>query len=218
MKKFILSFGLFFLLLAGLATDASAKDMSRRFGIGVDSTISSYAEDGRGLSAVYVINKYFGLQAIFGLNMTTAEITDDRTEPNGKYDTTIIEWNVALRGLIPIVLSSDVNLTAVVGFSASGRASDGFYSSDERYSKYNDGFQFAIDLGVRPEWFVSEHFSLHTQVGIGINIITSNGSELQTGLSKNNGTAYNSTNASGVEVDFFKNVDLLGMAGCTFWF
>lgn len=218
MKKFILSFGLFFLLLAGLATDASAKDMSRRFGVGVDSTISSYAEDGRGLSAVYVINKYFGLQAIFGLNMTTAEITDDRTEPNGKYDTTIIEWNVALRGLIPIVLSSDVNLTAVVGFSASGRASDGFYSSDERYSKYNDGFQFAIDLGVRPEWFVSEHFSLHTQVGIGINIITSNGSELQTGLSKNNGTAYNSTNASGVEVDFFKNVDLLGMAGCTFWF
>jgi hypothetical protein len=218
MKKFILSFGLFFLLLAGLATDASAKDMSRRFGIGVDSTISSYAEDGRGLSAVYVINKYFGLQAIFGLNMTTAEITDDRTEPNGKYDTTIIEWNVALRGLIPIVLSSDVNLTAVVGFSASGRASDGFYSNDERYSKYNDGFQFAIDLGVRPEWFVSEHFSLHTQVGIGINIITSNGSELQTGLSKNNGTAYNSTNASGVEVDFFKNVDLLGMAGCTFWF
>lgn len=218
MKKFILSFGLFFLMLAGLATDASAKDMSRRFGIGVDSTISSYAEDGRGLSAVYVINKYFGLQAIFGLNMTTAEITDDRTEPNGKYDTTIIEWNVALRGLIPIVLSSDVNLTAVVGFSASGRASDGFYSSDERYSKYNDGFQFAIDLGVRPEWFVSEHFSLHTQVGIGINIITSNGSELQTGLSKNNGTAYNSTNASGVEVDFFKNVDLLGMAGCTFWF
>jgi hypothetical protein len=218
MKKFILSFGLFFLMLAGLATDASAKDMSRRFGIGVDSTISSYAEDGRGLSAVYVINKYFGLQAIFGLNMTTAEITDDRTEPNGKYDTTIIEWNVSLRGLIPIVLSSDVNLTAVVGFSASGRASDGFYSSDERYSKYNDGFQFAIDLGVRPEWFVSEHFSLHTQVGIGINIITSNGSELQTGLSKNNGTAYNSTNASGVEVDFFKNVDLLGMAGCTFWF
>ncbi|MBO5753465.1 MAG: hypothetical protein J6S69_07220 [Proteobacteria bacterium] len=218
MKKFILSFGLFFLMLAGLATDASAKDMSRRFGIGVDSTISSYAEDGRGLSAVYVINKYFGLQAIFGLNMTTAEITDDRTEPNGKYDTTIIEWNVALRGLIPIVLSSDVNLTAVVGFSASGRASDGFKSSDERYSKYNDGFQFAIDLGVRPEWFVSEHFSLHTQVGIGINIITSNGSELQTGLSKNNGTAYNSTNASGVEVDFFKNVDLLGMAGCTFWF
>lgn len=220
MKKFILSFGLFFLMLAGIATDASAKDMSRRFGLGVDSTISSYADDGRGLSAVYVINKYFGLQAIFGINMTTAEIIDDRVSDTSpaKYDTTIIEWNVAIRGLIPIVLSSDVNLTAVVGFSASGRASDGFYSNDERYSKYNDGFQFAIDLGVRPEWFVSEHFSLHTQVGIGINIITSNGSELYTGLSKNNHNAYNSTNASGVEIDFFKNVDLLGMAGCTFWF
>lgn len=219
MKKFILSFGLFFLLLAGFVTDASAKDMSRRFGVGVDSTISSYADDGRGLSLIYVINKYFGMQIIFGLDMTTAEITDDRNKDNiGKYDTTIINWNVALRGLIPIVLSSDVNLTAVVGFSASGRASDGFYSSDERFSKYNDGFQFAIDLGVRPEWFVSEHFSLHTQVGIGINIITSNGSELHTGLSKENQNAYNSTNASGVEIDFFKNVDFLGMAGFTFWF
>lgn len=217
MKKFILSFGLFFLLLAGLATDASAKDMSRRFGVGVDSTISSYADDGRGVSLIYVINKFFGIQAIFGIGVTSATVIDDRTGSNKEYDTSIIEWNVAVRGLIPIVLSSDVNMTGVVGFSASGRASDGFNSNDERYSMYNDGYQFAIDLGVRPEWFVSEHFSIHTQVGIGINIITKDGSELQTGLSKNN-TAYHSTNASGVAIDFFKNVDFLGMAGFTFWF
>lgn len=220
MKKVLLTISLLFLFLTGLAAEASAKDMSRRFGIGIDSTISEFAGDGRGVSAVYVINKFFGLQAIFGLNVTKAEVKDANASGvvAGQYDTTIIRWNVSLRGLIPVILSSDVNLTAVVGFTASGTSSDGFYSADERWSKYNDGYQFSIDLGVRPEWWVSEHFSLHTQVGIGIDIITDNGSALAVGLSKTHENGYTSTNAKGVSVDFFKNVDLMGMAGCTFWF
>lgn len=220
MKKVILTVSLLFLFITGLAAEASAKDMSRRFGIGIDSTISEFAGDGRGISAIYSINKFFGIQAIFGLNVTKAEVKNE--SGNGvladKYDTTVIRWNVSLRGLIPVILSSDVNLTAVVGFTASGTASDGFYSSDEKWSKYNDGYQFAIDLGIRPEWWVSEHFSIHTQVGIGIDIITDKGAALATGLSNANENGYSSTNANGVSVDFFKNVDLMGMAGCTFWF
>ncbi|MBQ9817504.1 MAG: hypothetical protein IJM59_08595 [Proteobacteria bacterium] len=220
MKKLILSLSLFLIFLVGMAADASAKDLSRRIGLGIDSSISEFANDGRGLSFIYAINKYFGMQIIFGLDTTTAEVknaADDVT-----YDTTIIDWNVSLRALIPIVLSSDVNLTGVVGFTASGRSSDGFNSNNELYAIYNDGYQFSIDLGVRPEWFVSEHFSLHTQVGIGISIITENGAALVTGLSKGSGegdgVAYHSTKAKGADIDFFKNVDLLGMAGCTFWF
>ncbi len=216
MKKFVLTLALFMLFFTGMAASASAKDMSRRFGLGVDSTISNYANDGRGLSLVYVINKYFGMQVLFGLITTTADLTDPNTEHS--YSTTIIDWNVSLRALIPVVISSDVNLTAVVGFTASGRSSDGFYSNVEAYAIYNDGYQFSIDIGVRPEWFITEHFSVHTQVGIGINIITDEGSTLATGLSKEESNAYHSTDAKGVSVDFFKNVDLLGMAGCTFWF
>ena len=90
--------------------------MSRRFGLGVDSTISCYAGDGRGISAVYVINKYFGLQIIFGMNTTTADINRQEGGIDLKYETTIIDWNVSLRALIPIVLTSDANLTGVIGF------------------------------------------------------------------------------------------------------
>ncbi len=224
MKKLILTIGLFLLVFAGLAADASAKDMSRRFGLGVDSTISDYAGDGRGLSFVYVINKYFGMQVIFGMNTTNVELkkkigkgASARIEP---YETTIINWNVSLRALIPIILTAEANLTGVVGFTASGTSSDGFRTYEDAYLKYNDGYQFSIDLGVRPEWFVTEHISLHTQLGIGINIITDDGSVPSTALYKDgeDGTAVSSSDAKGVSVDFFKNVDLLGMAGMTFWF
>ena len=225
MKKLILTLSLFLLFVAGLAADASAKDMSRRFGLGVDSTISSYAGDGRGISAIYSFNKYFGLQLLFGLNTTTATLKEDSiagTDFSNGHKTTIIDWNVSLRALIPIVMSSDVNLTGVVGFTASGRSTDGFKAatSQDSWQQYNDGYQFSIDLGVRPEIFISEHFSIHTQVGIGINIITESGAALNTFLDNHNGEGRvaHSTKASGVSVDFFKNVDLLGMAGCTFWF
>ena len=220
MKKSILSLLLFFVVLLGFTANAQAKDMTRRFGLGVDSTISKYATDGRGLSAIYVINKYFGMQLIFGVGLTKANVKVD----NGEFDSTITDWSVSLRGLIPIVLSADVNLTGVVGFAASGRAAGGFKTRDEAYQQYNDGYQFSIDLGVRPEWFVSDHFSIHTQVGIGIDIITSSGSALNAGLkngnndNKDNGEVHLSTNASGVSVSFFKNVDLVGQAGFTFWF
>ena len=140
MKKTILSLLLLCFALFGFAANAQAKDMSRRFGVGVDSTISEYANDGRGVSVVYIINKYFGLQLIFGLDLVKADVNAD----GGKFDTTITEWNVAFRGLIPIVLSSDVNLTGVVGFAASGRASGKFKTREEKYQKYNDGYQFAI--------------------------------------------------------------------------
>lgn len=224
MKKFLLTLSLFLFFVTGVAAEASAKDMSRRFGLGVDSSISSYAGDGRGLSAVYSINKYFGLQLLFGLNTTSVTLKEDINGTSFKdgHKTTIIDWNVSLRGLIPIVLSSDVNLTAVVGFTASGRSADGFKaeSSHQNWQQYNDGYQFSIDLGVRPEIFLSEHFSIHTQLGIGINIITTSGSTVNTLLDNQNGDGQvaQSTKASGVSVDFFKNVDLLGMAGCTFWF
>ena len=213
MKKSILSLALFLLVFAGFVTDASAKDLTRRFGVGADSTISNYADDGRGVSALFYINRFFGLQVIFGLNTTKADVKTSE----GQFDTTIVEWNAALRGLIPIWMTDDVNLTAVVGFAASGRASDGFKSRIEEYQKYNDGYQFSIDVGIRPEWFVTNYFSLHTQVGIGIDIITDKGAALNTGLDSSGGV-HHSTDASGVSVSFFKNVDLLGTAGFTFWF
>ncbi len=218
MKKYFLSFCLFALFLAGFAVDASAKDMSRRLGVGVDSTISEYHGDGRGLSVIYNINKYFGLQLIFGLDMTKADVFDDKEQ---EFDSTVVDWSVSLRGIIPFAVSTEVNLNAVVGFTASGTSSDGFEPAsytNPTQMKYKDGYQFSFDLGIRPEWFVTDHFSIHTQVGIGINIITDDGSTASAGLSPTTGDVILSSNAKGVDVNFFKNADLVGEAGFTFWF
>lgn len=212
--RFLMTVGI---LLAFFIPDASAKDMSRRFGVGVDSPISQYADDGHGVSIVYSINKYFSMQLIFGVATYHADV-ENPNDSSKTVEANITDWNVSIRGLIPIVMSADVNLEGVVGFTASGRASDGFKASKEEYQKYNDGYNFSIDLGLRPEWFVTEHFSLHTQVGIGINIITRDGTKMNPGLSDSTGTAFTNTKAKGVQVDFFKNVDVLGMAGFTFWF
>ena len=187
------------LIFGVFASDAMAKDMSRRFGVGVDSAMSSFADDGRGLSVVYNINKFFAMQLILGVSTYNADVVDHNDKSN---EVSITEWNVSIRGIIPIVLSSDVNLGAIVGFTASGRASGGFKASAPEFAHYNDGYDFSI----------------HTQVGIGITILTENGSALSAALSKSQGTAEYSTKASGAHVDFFKNVDLLGMAGFTFWF
>lgn len=215
MKKWILSLSLFALIFTAFAVDASAKDMSRRFGLGVDSSISKFATDGRGISAVYNINRYFGLQVIFGLNTIAAKIEAE----NAKFDTTITEWNFSLRALIPFVVSADVNLTAVIGFSGNGRAS-GFNTANNTAvnNQYIDGYQFAIDLGLRPEWFITEHFSIHTQVGLGITILTHSGSVPVAGIGETSEDVSFSTKASGAAVDFFSNADFLGMAGFTFWF
>ena len=218
MKKSLLSFGLIVLFILGFACTASAKDMSRHFAVGVDSTISKYHGDGRGVSALYQINKFFAIQLIFAMDTTSVDVEGKYED---KFKTNITNWNVSVRGILPFVTSADVNLSGVVGFTASGTSSDGFEPADytnPALMKYKDGYQFSIDLGIRPEWFVTDHFSLHTQVGIGINIITKSSATASPGLSKNTGEVTLSSKASGVNVDFFKNADLFGMAGFTFWF
>ena len=103
MKKALLSFVMFFVVLTGFAANASAVDLTRRFGVGVDSTIANYLDDGRGVSAVFYINKFFGLQVIFGLSTLTATIKDPnqpRTDNSIKgsvvdyysFKTTITDW------------------------------------------------------------------------------------------------------------------------------
>lgn len=218
MKKAFLSLSLILVFVLGFACQASAKDMSRHFAFGVDSTISKYHGDGRGISALYQINKFFALQMIFGIGVTSVNV-------DGKYEdhfkSTVTDWNISLRGIIPFLETAEVNVSAVVGFTASGTSSDGFEPADytdPALMKYKDGYQFSIDLGIRPEWFVTDHFSLHTQVGLGINIVTHGSSTASAGLNNKTGEVVLSSKASGVSVDFFKNADLFGMAGFTFWF
>ncbi|MFA5625842.1 MAG: hypothetical protein WC966_12470 [Bradymonadales bacterium] len=212
MKKLILGCGILLMAITLFAVDASAKDMSRRFGLGVDSALSDHFGKMKGISAIYNINRYFGMQLIFGVNTTGVKYGKGGSN-------TRVDWHVSLRGLIPFALSSDVNLSAVVGFTASGTANDGYrYSGPLSYDEGRDGYNFSIDLGVRPEWFVSEHFSLHTQVGLGISILTGKNTKASRVPEDDNNALQYVGDAEGVNANFFSNADLFGMAGFTFWF
>lgn len=194
---------------------AHAKDLAGRFGLGADSTLGWTRVDridtGRrdvgntGLSLVYYITDRIGLQLIASSVVTTETLEgiDPATgEPYG--EGLAYQAGVGVRALIPVALTSEVNLTAVVGFSGV------FAGSDARTDDPDDDpspMFFSFDLGVRPEWFVTDHFSLHTQLGVAISL-----------LNEDNVPAPDAVDASGVTADLFGNADLLGNAGFTFWF
>ena len=61
----------------------------------------------------------------------------------------------------------------------------------------------AVSPGIRPEWFVSEHISFHTQIGVLVSILNEGNSAYSEG---------------GVNLHIFKASDLLGQAGFSFYF
>lgn len=67
----------------------------------------------------------------------------------------------------------------------------------------DESSSLAIQLGIRPEWFVNENLSFHTQVGIVFSILSEDNSGFSEG---------------GINVNIFGTSDLLGASGFTFYF
>ncbi len=206
MKKIALIAVMAFALTTLTVANAQAKDMSQRFGVGADSslgwgagslggTVVSDAGHSTGLSVVYNISKAFGLQMILGAGFTSAK--DDLN------DYSVNNFGVSVRGIIPVAFTNEVNLGAVVGFSF---VSQGFTTSPVGGGAEIDGStsHVSFDLGIRPEWFVTEHFSIHTQVGVAVSLL--------------NEDDFANPGGSGTAFDLFQSADLLGNAGFTFWF
>ena len=218
MKK-ILTITIIASMLSLLAyNNAEAKDLTRRFGIGVDSGLSNFydgspesvANSNRGISVKYFFQRYIGIQLITAVRTITAK--GDKVGTAGNYNLSKTFWNVSLRALVPIALAQDVNLNAIAGFTAAGvdgGTEEIGTAAEWRTLKQDSVTRFFVDLALQPEWFASEHFSLHTQVGLAISIITSD-----------NGIAgkLTDTKAKGADFDFFQNANLLGQAGFTFYF
>lgn len=202
-------------LLTVHVSTASAKDLSGRFGVGADSTfgwqgpagvdpmgggVTGVANvGGPGLSLVYYVSKMFGIQLLANATIVTA--SDDGA------DYSFNTFGIGVRGIIPIAFTNDVNLGAVVGFAFNGLTGsitpDGGDSVD-----FSDNY-ISIDVGIRPEWFITEHFSVHTQIGLGFSILGEN----------DTGTPFaDQSGGGGVTINIFDNADLFGSAGWTFWF
>jgi len=206
----VAAFAVVFALVA--PSTAQAKDLSGRFGIGGDSslgwsaqTVSGAMNPGgvfggevpnTGLSLVFYVSKMFGIQLITGAEFTT--VTGDN---DAEYSANLI--NVAVRGIIPIAFTNEVNLGAVLGFSGKFGFDDNGNDIDDDDLSAN---WVSFDLGVRPEWFITDHFSIHTQLGLSISLLNEDNYSIGAG------------GESGVDINVFNNVDLLGNAGFTFWF
>lgn len=213
MKKLAIALALLCCSMLVFTPTAEAKDMAERFGIGADSALgfsahsapdvnSTAAENGRaggfdlpGISMVYQINEIIGLQVIGSFQLTSG--TD--AAGGAEFDFSVTTWGAALRGIIGTGLTDDVNLGIAAGFSLVGISA----SESTTNSIDASGLAFAIEVALRPEWFITNYFSIHTQIGVSVSILNEDNSSFSEG---------------GFNMNFFQNADLLGDAGFTFWF
>lgn len=207
MKKLAVIVALGFGFMFAGMQNADAKDLTGRFGVGADSSLgwggmgpagSSFSLENRGIAATYYVSKMFGLQllAMFDITSLSYEVPGaDDAEWSAN------QWGVSIRGIVPIAFTNDVNLGLLVGINIVGKGDDNGNDTDDDDT---NAMFLSFDLGLRPEWFITEHFSIHTQVGVAISLFN----EDNTGL----------PDASGVDLNFFGNPDFIGQAGFTFWF
>ncbi|TNE86490.1 MAG: hypothetical protein EP330_22390 [Deltaproteobacteria bacterium] len=209
----------FFLLVALLcAGSAHAKDNTGRIGIGADTTLGYFSEsnfqDGRlepggfgvmkvpGVSLIYQTSKLFGIQVILATNITSGTLAAGPVEVR----TRVSEVAVGVRGIINIALTDDVNLGLPVGVTVINRQSsiedvDGYVA--DRYG--------AFEVGIRPEWFISNWFSIHTQVGLALSIVPADPDDTDNQV-------INPFTGGATAVDLLGASNLLGQAGFTFYF
>lgn len=187
---------------AGSASTASAEDKSGTLGVGVDTSLGWAAAQNvdstqpdfgfrvPGLALTYDVSAGFGLELIAGVLMRKDDATDTR----------VTQYAMALRGLFRMEVQQQVHLDLVLGFGMAGArvkpdVGDSFV-----------GRIFTIEVGFRPQYFVTPDLSLHTQIGFAIAIFSDDDSLIGPGPD------------GALGVDIFGNVNLLGNAGFTYWF
>jgi hypothetical protein len=191
-------------------TPAQAKDMTGRFGLGADTPLGFFSQGAPtparpfgsfdeltvpGLSAVFQISEIVGMQLIFSMQFQNG----DSAAGASTLSYGMNRWGVTLRGIFATALSDEVNLGLVGGFTLMGQNAkeDGVGTFDK------SAMFFSAEAGLRPEWFITDYLSIHTQVGITFSLLNSDNSGYSDG---------------GFNLNFFQNADLLGNAGFTFWF
>lgn len=190
-----------FLALFLLASSVSAEKLGGRFGVGADSSIGFSNQNldrfsPPGLSLVYGFSDTFTGQVIFGTSFATGESGASGQTDSLSYTSTVL----APRALMTFVDTGPVNFEGLLGMAVIYDTRSSTRSVQEDY----DAFFLSFEAGIRPEWFVNDFLSLHTQVGLSVSVLNSEttGGQID----------------SGVEFNFFRGADLFGNAGFTFWF
>lgn len=194
-------------VLIALAAPAHAKDMSGKMGIGVEGTLgfrpapSVYFDSSAhqvlrlpAFSFVYPVSPLFHVQALAGAAFAAGSGSD-----------AAYQLGVTLRGIyMGIILSEVVHLTIPFGLGytlVAGPSTDFQGNASSTTNHY-----FHLEVALRPEWFITDYISVHTQAGAVISLLTGGQSIV--------GPAYD----PGVGVTLFANTNLLAQAGFTVWF
>jgi len=183
------------------ASHAHARDVTGSLGLGAESplAINAFALNTGlvripGASLRYQISESFGLQL-----MATFQYGTEGPEDSDNSTTDLLVGS-ALRGHFAVVQTEEVHLGLVFGAGLSWlRTKEVMGGGSSKVSSTLIGF----DIGLRPEWFLTRWFSIHTQVGITFGLL---------------GTRSGGMDQSGTSFGLGRAVDLLGNAGFTFWF
>ncbi len=134
---------------AMLATHAAgAKDMNGRFGIGAAKTLGGV----RGLDLIYWAGR-LGLNATVNLYWASPEGGDHS-----------IDIRLALGAIYPVISTERAEL------GIGGRINIGALTGH--------GTEITIEAPLRLEWYVTDHLSLHGEVGLALDLVPDEGGSL----------------------------------------
>lgn len=201
MQKFFTAFAVVVLALVMVPDVASAKDMTGRFGIGGDVTAAGVS----GVSARFQVAKNFGIQAVANFDQVSG--TDE--SGNDDVDFTVRRIAVAIRGDIVVAFTRNANLSIFFGINIISESVD---SDDDNDDNDVDASAFPFEAGLRAEYFFSNFFSVHTEVGI---VVAFFDEENQGVAGANTGGALVEGSGTLFEIGA---TDVFGSAGFTFWF
>ncbi|MDF1562805.1 MAG: hypothetical protein P1V51_07165 [Deltaproteobacteria bacterium] len=185
-------------------TPPQPEDRTGSFGVGVEGTMGfrlAPATESTGgsehtlrlpaLSLVYPASALFHFQVLAGAVLAL-----------GSGSPATVQLGLTLRGIyLGLILSRTVYLTIPFGLGYTiTRGPD--FSGLSTTAHY-----FHLEAGLRPEWFVTKFFSIHTQAGAVISLLTGN-------QAFSGGPTYD----PGVGLNLFANTDLMAQAGFTVWF
>lgn len=176
-------------LLVGSAAHAQEETVGK-LGVGVDRPLAFFGSfvgpSQPGIGVTFNVNPLISVQGIIGYRSDSA---DDNSES---------DLGIGLRGFFDVLtflVAEDAAVRApLVGGLVIHRESADVGGMD------TSATNFAVEAGVRPEWFVNQWFSVHTEIGIALEF-----------LSEDSGI-------EGTGISIFANGEVMGNAGFTFWF
>lgn len=168
------------LFLMSLTSNAFAKDVARKLGVGVGSTLnaatlgigkvsSSSASTNApsfGLSIKYWINNDWAIQGILGFMYASSDAAADNYEAGTNNPDDFWAFSFDLKGIYNFAKGDMANLGAFLTFHMQKENVTNKRPEGPRNS--NLGYSFAI--GLTPEIFLTENFALNAEFGLTVRV------------------------------------------------